>query len=109
LNQLARAVKRSSIKILVGPYRAERRQLAMCFLLVMPPQPSFWPTHSGAEVDLFFIPHGRRYGVECKFSKAPKSTKSMIQAVESLNLDHPWVVYPGEHGYPLSEKYRPGP
>lgn len=68
------------------------------------PQVFFWSTHSGAEVDLFFVHRGRRYGVECKFSEAPKSTKSMNQAVEILGLDHLWVVYPGEYGYPLSKQ-----
>ena len=72
--------------------------------IIKPSQAFFWSTHSGAEVDLFFIHHGLRYGVECKFSEAPKITKSMIQAVESLNLSHLWVVYPGEHFYPLSNK-----
>jgi uncharacterized protein len=72
--------------------------------IIKPSQAFFWSTHSGAEVDLFFIHRGLRYGVECKFSEAPKITKSMIQAVESLNLSHLWVVYPGEHFYPLSNK-----
>jgi predicted AAA+ superfamily ATPase len=70
---------------------------------VKPTQPFFWATHSGAEVDLFFIFHGRRYGIECKFSESPKMTKSMHQALESLKLAHLWIVHPGEHPYPLSE------
>jgi predicted AAA+ superfamily ATPase len=69
-----------------------------------PPQPFFWATHSGAEVDLFFLLHGRRYGIECKFSEAPKVTKSMNQAIETLNLAHLWIIHPGEHPYPLSER-----
>ena len=28
----------------------------------------------------------------------------MNQAIESLNLDHLWIVHPGEHSYPLSEQ-----
>jgi predicted AAA+ superfamily ATPase len=70
---------------------------------VKPGQAFFWATHSGAEVDLFFIFHGRRYGIECKFSEAPKITKSMHQALESLKLTHLWIVHPGDHHYPLSE------
>jgi len=54
--------------------------------IIKPPQAFFWATHSGAEVDLFFIYHGRRYGIECKFSETPKITKSMNQALQSLNL-----------------------
>lgn len=72
--------------------------------ILKPPQAFFWATHSGAAVDLFFIFHGRRYGIECKFSESPKITKSMNQAIESLNLDHLWIVHPGEHSYPLSEQ-----
>jgi len=71
---------------------------------VRPAQAFFWATHTGAEVDLFFLSHGRRYGVECKFSETPKMTKSMNQAVESLNLAHLWVIYPGEDAYPLSKQ-----
>jgi hypothetical protein len=72
--------------------------------ILKPPQAFFWATHSGAEIDLFFIFHGRRYGIECKFSEAPKITKSMNQALESLNLAHLWIIHPGEHPYPLSEQ-----
>jgi predicted AAA+ superfamily ATPase len=71
---------------------------------VRPAQAFFWATHTGAEVDLFFLSHGRRYGVECKFSETPKMTKSMNQAVESLNLARLWVIYPGEDAYPLSKQ-----
>jgi hypothetical protein len=71
---------------------------------VKPTQAFFWATHTGAEVDLFFISHGRRYGVECEFSETPKITKSMNQALESLSLAHLWIIYPGEHPYPLSER-----
>jgi uncharacterized protein len=72
--------------------------------IIKPPEAFFWATHSGAEVDLFFIFHGRRYGIECKFSEAPKITKSMNQALESLNLAHLWIIHPGDHPYPLSEQ-----
>jgi hypothetical protein len=71
---------------------------------VKPAQAFFWATHTGAEVDLFFISRGRRYGVECKFSETPKITKSMNQSLESLNLAHLWIIYPGEHPYPLSKQ-----
>ena len=71
---------------------------------VKPSQAFFWATHSGAEVDLFFIFYGRRYGIECKFSEAPKITKSINQAIESLKLAHLWIIHPGEHAYPLSKQ-----
>jgi hypothetical protein len=72
--------------------------------IIKPPQAFYWAAHSGAELDLFFILKGRRYGIECKFSEAPKITKSMNQALESLKLAHLWVIHPGNHPYPLSEQ-----
>lgn len=64
----------------------------------------FWSTYSGAELDLLFLQKGRRYGVEFKFSEAPKITKSMRIALKDLNLDHLWIIYPGQHLYPADEK-----
>jgi len=72
--------------------------------IIRPSQAFFWATHSGAEVDLFFIHRGQRYGIECKFSETPKTTRSMKQAMESLNLAHLWIIYPGEHAYPISKQ-----
>ena len=63
----------------------------------------FWATHSGAEVDLFFFSGGKRYGMEFKFSEAPKVTKSMHSAMADLDLQHLWVVYPGFNTYPVQE------
>jgi uncharacterized protein len=40
--------------------------------LIRPAEAYFWSVHSGAEVDLFFLYQGRRYGVEVKFSEAPQ-------------------------------------
>ncbi len=71
---------------------------------VRPAAAYFWATHSGAEVDLFFLQHGRRLGVEIKFNEAPKITPSMRAALVDLRLDHLWVVYPGQHAYPVHEK-----
>jgi predicted AAA+ superfamily ATPase len=64
----------------------------------------FWSTHSGAEIDLFFMHRGQRYGLEVKFNEAPKVTKSMRIAMDDLDLDHLWVVYPGQERYPVDEK-----
>ena len=71
---------------------------------VRPAAAYFWATHSGAEVDLFFLQQGRRLGVEVKFNEAPKITPSMRAALEDLRLDHLWIVYPGQHIYPVHEK-----
>jgi hypothetical protein len=39
-----------------------------------------------------------------QFSETPKTTRSMNQAIESLNLSHLWIIHPGEHAYPLSKQ-----
>jgi predicted AAA+ superfamily ATPase len=55
------------------------------------------------EIDLFFLRHGRRYGIEFKFSEAPKLTKSMHMAMETLKLDFAWIIYPGEKAFPVKD------
>ena len=64
----------------------------------------FWATYSGAELDLFILHNGRRYGVEFKYSEAPVATKSIHSALETLKLEHVWIVYPGVEQYPVHEK-----
>lgn len=61
----------------------------------------FWGTQAGAELDLFLRHAGRRIGVEFKFSEQPGITRSMRVALADLALDHLYVVYPGEHEFPL--------
>lgn len=64
----------------------------------------YWATYSGAELDLMFLYDGKRYGMEFKFNEAPKVTKSMRVACKDLNLTHLWVIYPGDHAYPVEDK-----
>lgn len=64
----------------------------------------FWSTHSGAEVDLFWQDSGKNWAVEFKYSDAPVLTKSMLSALQDLDLVHLWVVYPGKQSYKLSDK-----
>lgn len=64
----------------------------------------FWGTHSGAELDLFIPTSGKRFGFEIKFNEAPSLNPSMKTAVEVLELDHLWVIYPGSNVYPITEK-----
>jgi len=71
---------------------------------VRPAEAFFWATHNGAELDLFFLHRGRRYGAEVKFSEAPKLTRSMRIAINNLGLDHLWIIYPGLQAYPVHEK-----
>ncbi len=65
----------------------------------------FWRPHDGtSELDLFYLKHGKGHGVEIKFSDAPTLTKSMHRAVELLELERLWVVYPGSQAYDLAER-----
>ena len=68
-----------------------------------PSQVYYWATYSGAELDMFMIVNGKRYGIEFKFNEAPDKTKSMAIAIESLKLDKLLIVYPGEKCWPVNE------
>ena len=70
---------------------------------IHPTQVYYWATYSGAELDMFMIVNGRRYGMEFKFSEAPDKTKSMAVAIESLKLDRLLIVYPGQESWPINE------
>ena len=59
----------------------------------------FWATRGGAELDLLITIGGRRYGFEFKYADAPGATRSMRTALEDLNLEKIWVVYPGAKAY----------
>jgi predicted AAA+ superfamily ATPase len=72
--------------------------------ILKPPEAFFWATYQGVEIDLLFLRRGRRFGMEFKFNEAPKATRSMHAALETLSLDHLWVIYPGKHKYPVHDK-----
>lgn len=63
----------------------------------------FWSTHSGAEIDLFWQQDGKNWGIEFKYMDAPRLSKSMPIALQDLELEHLWVVYPGNESYKLSQ------
>ena len=63
----------------------------------------FWATHNGAEIDMVLFQRGRRIGIECKRTDAPKLTPSMRIALADLKLDELYVVYPGEKRYALAK------
>jgi len=64
----------------------------------------FWNTHNGAELDLFWQNKGKNWGIEFKYSDAPKITRSIHLAINDLKLSHLWIVYPGKQYYKLSAK-----
>ena len=71
---------------------------------VRPSAAYFWATYGQAELDLFFVVNGRKFGVEVKFSEAPEVTRSMRIALADLSLDHLWIVHPGTHRYVADER-----
>jgi len=56
------------------------------------------------ELDLFWQSGGKNWGIEFKYIDAPRITKSMSMAVNDLNLERLWVVYPGNEQYSLADK-----
>ena len=71
---------------------------------IRPIQAYYWATYNRAEIDLFIPYFGCRYGIEIKFNEAPEITTSMRIALDDLQLDHLWVIYPGGYSYPVHEK-----
>jgi len=69
-----------------------------------PSEAFFWATHSGVEIDVFFLHRGRHYAIEVKLSEAPQVTKAMRSALADLHLAHLWIIYPGQHAYPVHER-----
>ncbi len=65
--------------------------------------PSFWSTHTGAEIDLRLMLGTDVVGVEAKRTLSPSTTKSMHSALETLQLDQLFVVHAGSQRFPLSE------
>lgn len=64
----------------------------------------FWSTHNEAELDLLVFKNGKRLGFEFKYSDSPKITKSMNIAVEDLQLDHLYIIFPGALSFAMNEK-----
>ena len=71
------------------------------------PECYFWATHTGGELDLLVVRGGRRMAFECKYSSAPRATRSMQAALDALDLDDITIVCPGESdSYPLTDRIR---
>jgi uncharacterized protein len=72
--------------------------------ILHPDEVYFWASYSGAELDLLFFYHGKRFGIELKLNEAPEVTRSMYIALDDLGLEHLWIVYPGAHNYPIRDR-----
>jgi predicted AAA+ superfamily ATPase len=65
---------------------------------------SFYRTSGGAEIDLVLSwRDGREWAVEVKRSSAPKLERGMRSALEDLQPERSFVVYPGTERYRLTE------
>ncbi|MCO6512605.1 MAG: ATP-binding protein [Aridibacter famidurans] len=63
----------------------------------------FWATHQGAEIDLVLVRGNRKLGIECKRADAPQINKSIRIALKDLDLEHLFIIYPGNTRFPLSD------
>jgi len=66
----------------------------------------FWKLHSGAELDLLIHRGSSRLGFEIKLTSSPRTTPSMISALENLDLEEVVVVHAGTESYPLAPRIR---
>lgn len=66
--------------------------------------PYFWATQAGAELDLFLMIGGKRFGFEFKYGDAPAKTRSMLAALQDLKLDRLFIIYPGDQEYEIDDK-----
>ena len=62
----------------------------------------YWRTQAGAELDLLLFVGNKRVGIEIKRADAPRMTPSMGSALDDLQLDRLFVVYPGSTRYALA-------
>jgi predicted AAA+ superfamily ATPase len=72
--------------------------------IVQPQEAYFGAERSGASLDLLYFVHEKRFGIKAMFNEAPKVTRSLHQAVQTLGLEHLWILYPGERSHAVSEQ-----
>jgi len=67
-------------------------------------EPSFYRTSAGAEIDLVLgWPDGREWAIEVKRTLAPKLERGMRSAIEDIQPERSFVVYPGEDRFRLGD------
>ena len=67
-------------------------------------QPSFYRTATGVEVDLVLqMPGNRLWAIEIKRNLAPKADRGLRVALDDLQADRAFIVYPGAERYPKDE------
>ncbi len=63
----------------------------------------YWRTHQNAELDILLFLNGKRYGIKIKLSENSRPGRSARIAIEDLELEHLWCIYPGENVIPIDE------
>jgi predicted AAA+ superfamily ATPase len=66
-------------------------------------QINFYRTAAGAELDLVVTVGNKRYGIEIKFSSAPKPARGFWQAMQDIGAERGWIIAPVQNTYPLAE------
>ena len=74
----------------------------ICSQLDASSQVSFYRTAAGAELDMVVEIGGKKFGVEIKFSSAPKPTKGFWQACDDVGVEKAFVVAPVREGWPMA-------
>lgn len=64
----------------------------------------FWAIHSGAELDLLWVRGRRRWGFEFKRTSSPSLTRSLMTALDSLQLDKAFLIHAGDKTFPLHRR-----
>lgn len=67
-------------------------------------EPSFWGAHTGAELDLLLRRGTRFWGFEARLADAPRLDRSLRGVLETLEVEHLWVVGPHDVHYDLAER-----
>ena len=72
--------------------------------LAVDAEPSFYRTSGGAEIDLILCwRDGREWAIEVKRTLSPKLERGMRSALEDIEPDRSFVVYPGSERFSLGE------
>jgi hypothetical protein len=67
---------------------------------------NFFRTSNGAELDLVLQLPGQpgRFGIEVKYSAAPRPSKGFWHTLDDLAIERAVIVYPGSETYPLEKR-----
>ncbi len=64
----------------------------------------FWATHAGPELDFLWVRGRRRWGFEFKRTSSPALTRSLMSAVEALQLQKAFIVHAGNETFRLHQR-----